>query len=279
MKKIMMLVIGCTFILSACGNEKNINLEVPGFASFTSHMMMDDGWYMTIEIVVDKKDIQLEEIDNNIDTSTLVVFFDGVNVKHKSIEGFYAPLLHEGKEIDKSSATIPAFVLNSEYREECSRISEHLTALKKFSAITEADLADLQITMFDKADIVTLYNKAIQSRLKWGKYNIPEANNNQIKLANNDLLQVAYFAEYANIGVVNIEYIYADGTYLSDKIMNKTAIGDEIKLQETLDAIEKNMMDTQEVTIVKYKEQFADQTLFDVLQTLIQKTFLPNENE
>lgn len=254
--KKLLCIVFAVLILCSCANKNSDEIDqnetiVPTFVDLRVSKQLEDGWIEDLYIQIPKKQQNSKEIVSNFDTNDIEgVFFDIVNLKHQNIEGFYTPMTDKnGKEIGKIDTVMPSYVQSSKYGKATSKISDFFTEKKFSHKITVDDLKDLSNIPVEKEDLVYLYNKAIE-KIPASDYSFPHIKDSNLmikQLSNGDKLQFAYISDYMNIGVCNLEYIYKDGSYLSDIVKEKKGSQEQNALQESLDKIEKDLISTQNV--------------------------------
>lgn len=263
MKQIKKIVL-CTLLLFLAGctkqadsnNNSDDGKNVIGFFDKYAIKDKEDGWYAYLYIEVNKNDQKSEKMKDNYNLKNMdAVFFDIVNLKHQAIDGFYVSVKNEnGNEVEKISTVMPSYVQSPMYQEELEMINEYLTIKKFQKPITIEDLSDLETKNIDKNDIVELYNEALKTEPKEkveDQYDATkETNLRQKELVNGDSIQFAYIDKWNAIGTCELEYIYRDGTNLSDLTANGKATQEQKELQEKLDKIEEHIEKN-----LPYKEQ------------------------
>lgn len=200
----------------------------------------NDGWYYTLNA---------ERITINSEYK-YDYFFDGCNIKYSTLKDNYVKVDLE----DEKYTTIPANppFISTSYRskdgnktenEEQTEINKILNSGLK-ERINNDDLGEIKFVNFNSDDVVSLWNSLdslqyTNERGKYEKYNQCEIIKNENK---KNHFQIGIVFSYANIKKVRIDYVYEDGTYLTDIINQNKATSSQKKLYENIKNIEKEVM-------------------------------------
>lgn len=269
MKKLLLLTVFFTIItMSGCNEEKS----VPGFIDKFSYIEKENGWIS--ELVIEESTVGDTKGELNFD-------FSGVNLKYKQLDGIYAPIIDkDGNEVQQIETNIPSYIHNQEIKDEVKAISAFLTKKQFREKISKEDLGELPLSYFPYEDIVTLVNNALEDKYAdkgFGKYNISAHNCVQKKMKDDSIIQVSYSDVYGYIRVLNIEYIYANGTYLSDLVYTGEATSQQNEAMKSINEIEKEIVDTQElnyddvISPIEDKEEFNTQLRQLLTETIIEQ--------
>lgn len=228
-----------TFIFVGCGARKEESKY--SFNQRSAILEKDDGWVYLYYCEFNK------EKEDRIENPRY--FFGGYNLKHKELDGYKMQILNEktGKVELEAMASLPALLHNQKYVQELDQINALLNEKKFTSAITEKEMT-LELKSFNKKEIVQLHNKAMEEgNLKEGHYfALPEADILQEDhTINGYRWQIGYLIMYGNIAKVEIELVYSDGTYLSDKAEKGTATEEEMAIHKESKSIEAKILEQQ----------------------------------
>lgn len=252
-RRLQFLFIVLIILMSGC--QKTEESNEPGFVDQYAFVEKGDGWIYDVIIETSKLN------------GKRTFLFDGVNLKHKEIEGFYVPILDENSnEIDRGNPTIPSVANNSSMKEEVKKINAYFDEEQFVSPITEEDIIGLETKYFTHEDIINLVNNALKDPFAekgFGEYNIAQVNCEQMKLKDGSIIQVSYSSIYGYIRVVNLEYIYPDGTYLLDVIASNNGNEMQMKVAEDLTRLEKEIVENQEVGNREIQSPIGDKEMFN----------------
>lgn len=246
----------CLAMLMLCGctREKNDGY----FTNQTAYIEKEDGWVHSLLI---------NTVYNNEDEVIRVNYqVNGTNLKYKAIDDFYGVISdEEGNEIGRAGVPIPAYVYKKEYREETGRIEEFLSQNQFYRDITIDDLEPLELSIFDKQEIVDLYNEAldVDTSTKGPFALLAEANCLQQTLLDGSIIQLSYMSNNRYVTKLNLEYIYSDETYLSDLCEQETATPEQIEVQKDLDELEQRIVETQAYDGIDIDSPIDDKSYFN----------------
>ena len=265
MKKIRIIFIICVMfcLLTGCSKQDSSEEDfVPSFLDKYSVREMDDGWVYFLVINYEHKDD--DEMSN--------IFLGGRNIKYKSIEGMNGiPLVDEnGNTINYVSRVMPD--LSDVYSAELQNIHDFLTEKKYTRTITTDDLNGLETNYIDKNLLVEMYNEALTSNPTFGKYGDFSDTCLQKKDVDGNIIQLSYVNQYGNLVAYNVEYIYTDGTYLSDHEDSSSK-----EIQAKIDAYEDEVLKSQNI---QTKHSFTEiKGLDEGLGVIIKEEFLTEKKE
>lgn len=278
-KKIFLCIICTLFFLTGCENKKN-GQQIPYFVDLTAFKELNDGWVAYLYIETLKKDVNKIESVDNIDLNQIQsIFFDVVNLKYNKLDDFYIPIKDEnGKIVEKFYVPQPSYV-QSIYSDEMIKINNFLTAKKYNKEITIQDLEECQSILFDdkildKQVIVELYNDALKhdSEFQYKFLNVEEANTISNDLIDGSRMQFSFIKNFSDLGICEIEYIYKDGTYLSDLVLEHKANEQQIKLQKMLDEIEEELIISQKIdSIQSTGDEKIDKAIINLLNKALNR--------
>lgn len=136
MKKWIVPIV-CVFLLIVCSNctkEEVYEDDKPiiKFVQKESILEKEDGWYESVLIAGPKGPIEENEYDYSwIKTDNCHISFDGFNLKHKNLDGYYKKQEdEEGNIINKMEPDMPTYSIFWEQREELDRINAYLNEKK-----------------------------------------------------------------------------------------------------------------------------------------------------
>lgn len=226
----------------------------------------NDGWYHYFEnTVVDNNPV------NNI--------FDGCNLKYEKLDG-YSILVYSDETSDIGHMPTDPLLTTSDKvknrvseREEVKMIKSFFDERQFNKKITINDLSDLKLTNFDYDDILELYNNVQVVPYENGYYAKYKINTCEIlkEKVDTTTVQVGILNLATKINGIWIDLKYDNNTYLSDKITNKTATEEEITLYNLFKEIEKEIIESQDITSIKDKymsDSVYYKSLLNVLNTL-----------
>lgn len=168
--------------------------------------------------------------------------FGGINMKYSELDDHYIEVIDDttNRVVDKIKTEYVSLANGQSTREEMKRINLFLESKKFNKNIELKDLKDLETEYISKETLVEMYNDAFNSEEKEvGQYitkSFAGAVNSEY--LDNYKYQIVYIIDYGNVSKLNIELIYKDGTFLTDKINNNTATADEKDMYITLEKIE-----------------------------------------
>lgn len=219
MKKMVLIMI-CFIMLLGCSAKDNVN-DVNKSAEFLDKTAFlrkgkDKAAYLNLNIV-NKNNDKFGDING--------IEYAEVNLKDKSID------------VDTSL-----------------KVSNFLSKKKYHKIITLDDLKSLDCEENLKKEIVQLYNEAWEKSPAKYPNHISYGTNQTVdggflQLVDGGKLNLVYILETPRLGIVNIEYVNANGGYLSDLCASGNATEEQKEVQEKLDEIEENIVKTQSIDI------------------------------
>lgn len=260
MRKILIfLLIFGSLLISGCSGIYNDNLVNNDFPKFVSKCYVseidNDGWFKYLCIEPPKENPDKKDVINNFIFNESVNYsFDGINLKYKTIDGYYIPVYDDDKnEISKIEAPYPSYSVSEKYRYEIKKINKFLDDKKFKNVISLDDLEGLELEFFSKEELVSMFNYAYnKDPIELGKYvDLPFVSITNSVSKNGFYFQVGYYSEYGNISKVNIEVIYDDGSHLSDLVRDGKSSEEQNELYSTINNIEQFIILEQELDISK----------------------------
>lgn len=249
----------CFTLLIGCSTKENALSNKAPTTQFVDKEVTkekEDGWVAHIYIQVEKKDKNSKQIEGNYDIHKIMnVYYDCVNLRYQKLTGYSIKELDDsGNEIGQFEDVIPTYSRARDKKEDIKNINDFLTEKKFARTITLKDLDEVQCDSLDKNEIVEMYNEAINKKMdeypgtnSYGGNK--EVNSGEITLSNNGKLYLAYIVSMDRISAINIEYIDADGAYLSTLIDEGKADESQKKINQKLNEIEKNIIREQSIEI------------------------------
>lgn len=184
-------------------------------------------------------------------------FFDGCNLKYPNLDGYYINIYKDKteQEITQKFKTIPTLSASDNKknnallmeRDEVEIIDNFFTNNTFSRPINEKDLKNLNLGNFNKNDLIKLYNNLYKK----------DFNNNIIPYALHECdykydtpkdgfyVFIGFLIERKGIAAIEIDLVFDNGEYLSDKINNGTATKKYIEIYENLQNIEKYIIEKQ----------------------------------
>lgn len=243
------------FFMFGCQKQQDDTTFEVGYKEKYAVKEMDNGWHYIMVLYYDEKD---NDVYDN-------AYLTGVNVKYKSIsEDKGVPITNEdGEVLDYISRVIPD--LKDVFREDLEKLHDFLVEKKFTKDITVDDLKDISMENIDKQLVVDMFNDALHSDVSFGKYGAYAPNCVQKIDDKGNTLQLSYITEYGNIVAWNVEYIYADGSRLSE--LNDS---EHRAIQEGIDAYEDEVVSSQDIYT---NHEIALEGFDESFELLIQDTF------
>ncbi len=249
-------------LITGCSNNnkmKEEKIEIPKFVSKCYTDEIDkDGWFKFLCIELPKKNINAKEtLDNYIFNESMSYVFDGINLKYKTLDGYYIPMYDDNKnEISKIEAAYPSYSTSKQYREDIRKINKFLNDKKFDRKISIDDLETIDFKVVTKEELVFMFNSAFdKTPANLGNYiNIPFVAIAKSNYVDDYFYQIGYYCEYGNIRKIDIEVIYENGNYLSNLVSNHNASNEQILFYEKIKEIEKNIIIKQNFDIINFNE-------------------------
>lgn len=249
----------CFTLLTGCSTKENVISNQTPTTQFVDKEVTkekEDGWVAHLYIQVEKKDKDSRQIEGNYDIHKIMnIYYDCVNLRYQKLTGYSIKELDDsGNEIGQFEDVIPTYSRARDKKEDIKNINDFLTEKKFARTITLKDLDEVQCDSLDKNEIVEMYNEAINKKMdeypgtnSYGGNK--EVNSGEITLSNNGKLYLAYIVSMDRISAINIEYIDADGAYLSTLIDEGKADESQKKINQKLNEIEKNIIKEQSIEV------------------------------
>lgn len=261
-KKILMVIIFFIIMINIISLATNINnnkqKEIKiNFIEKCSFKDLEDGW--TYYVCLDYKTGDDSKTINN-------ATFDGVNLKYSTLEDYYITVTDENNNvIDKISADLVSLSTGDKTSSDLLKINTFLESKHFNREITTEDLS-IYLDIVDKNIIVELYNDAFNKEtLTAGKYmELSFSNALTSSYQDNYKFQIIYILNYGNIGKVNIEVIYEDGTYLSDKVNDNIATKEELEFNNYIKEIENQILKNNTFKLKNMKKKFGNYKLTEL---------------
>lgn len=205
MKKSNILILFLFLIVLFGCNEKN---EIKKFNynhfEVRSYLNKENNWIYYFNITYDNNGV-IKEYN-----------FNGINTKLISDEDFYLPVYNDDKIVDKLNPECICLNYYQKYKNEFNAINDYFNEMKFSNIITLDDLDDLKISYYKKDDLVLLFNKAISIDFRREKGNY-DYSLNVLNYANQTgSWHVVTDGSFSYIEIIDIDYIFNDGSYLSD---------------------------------------------------------------
>lgn len=198
----------------------------------------EDGWFYAFEISYPKDD-----------SYDITYMFDGYNLKYKELDGYKVPVKDEkGNVLYEVSPNYITLSISKYHKSDIHLINDYFNEKQFQSTISGNDLMDLKLDVLDKDLIINCFNKAINSDMQKtpGKYYDKSfVNRISTKSTSKDLVgewQISYLNNFGYIKEAKIEFIFEDGTYLSDLAEKDNNYFD---LFNNIKAIEKEIISNQ----------------------------------
>ncbi|MCR5609806.1 MAG: hypothetical protein K6G26_12165, partial [Lachnospiraceae bacterium] len=231
---------GCKSLESNPVNNGPVETVVPSRFEKESLIDKEDGWIYTLNLT--------QSMDKDGSDS---YHFDGYNLKHSTMDGFSGS--SSINRFNSVADSIPMLSNSSEYLNDVKNISEFFTEKNFTKAITDKDLAELELTKIDKTDIVVLFNALLKEDYKDVTHNeteyinLPYAGIEKRSIEDKESVIFSYYYTMNTFMRVNLDIEYTDGTFLSDAIANGTATDEQKLLYENLDKISKYILQEQSI--------------------------------
>lgn len=230
-----------------------------------SYIEGEDGWYYFFCINI---------LD---DAGTTANFYDGINLKYKSMDEYNVLVYDEVTgELKKKIATTPSFRSSEKIkngvqeRDEILKVDSYFDEKQFNRVITEEDLKDLKLENFNKEQIIELYNMAIEAKLKTERkaFYIPSFELKQKSLSDGSVINMGLYTETTGMIAMRIDIIY-DDVYLSDLVQSNKASKEQIELYDNLRLISDKFIETQDVRVKKYFQFDGEiyDRVFEIIET------------
>ena len=181
-----------------------------------------------------------------------VYVYNAYNMKYKEVEGFEVEMLDmEGNILGSFKPSIPCIILNDNYLNDIQKMLAYFEETKPTEQLNEEEESHITTDLLDKKQVVKLFDEMIESDyVDDGKYDyLPEADTVKEISEEGDCWQVSFLIIHGVIVKTNIEYIYDDEVYLSDKVKEGTASDDELYIDKIVSAIESDIVEGQSFVV------------------------------
>lgn len=247
-KKILFLILVITLIIlitsvTLCNNtnkEEKDNKINYDYGEKMAYIKKENGWYYYLYT------------NTNND-----YFFDGCNLKYPDLENYYINIYKDRteQEIVQKFKTFPTLSTSDNKkknatlmeREEVEKIDDFFNNTSFSNIISETDLENLNLENFNNNDIIKLYNELYEKKFSTDiiPYALHECDYKSDSSKDGFYVFIGFLIERKGIAAIEIDLVFDNGEYLSDKINNNTASKKEIKIYENLQNIEKYVIDNQ----------------------------------
>ena len=264
---IFLLLLIVTILSDSDSSNNNLNPSNSfEYGEKMSFIKKNDGWYY-----------YLYTNSNN------EFFFDGCNLKYNELEGYYVNLYkdEDKDEIIDKFVTFPSLSTSDHSssknkileRDEVILINDYFNKKQFNHNISEKDLKELKIENFNKEDLIILYNDLISKDMSstLTEYKLYECDYRYDDFQDGYKVFVGFLVQRSGIAKIEIDLIYKNNKYLSDKINDNTASQDEKEIYEYLQQIEKEIEETQNIDINregKAKYILLDNRITNLLKTI-----------
>ncbi len=218
-------------------------------------MKKDDGWYYFLE---------RGRKGTKVDDYKYFYSFNGCNLKYETLDYSYTIVddLQTGEilqTIPKTPPTLSAYRRSKDGKEE-KPISNEVEKINKFlerkqfhEQLTLEDLSEMKFENIDPNDIITLWNQFDDSKYlhqnEFGSYPNLAACNYMKNDSSKSYFQVGVIMGFGFIKEIRIDYVNEKREYLTDKIKNQTASGEEQQLYQNIKKIENAVIEKQSFAV------------------------------
>lgn len=238
-----------------------------------SYLEKEDGWfyYITIDRVQEKE----KYIYYN--------YFSGCNIKYEHLDDNYSTLIDGDGHISKIPSTSVTLEHSRKSKDgkktetdELGEINELLVNEHWERKINSDDLKSIKFVNFEKDDIVKLWNDAYSKKYQKtddiiGKYiSLNTCSIAKVK-SSEDHYQVGLLLNYGNIEEVRIDYVYSNGTYLTDKIASNKATDKEKEIYNTIKEMEQDIKKNGKFSLDKKFDSLKDNSDYKELFQIFEK--------
>lgn len=260
--------------------EKSDSKNVTDLSSKTwkkSILEKEDGWYY---FMVSEKVSVIDE-DSNVENLIYYTRMDGCNIKYQYLENNYIPIIDKKNENNSSKilASPPNLVNSHKSKDGGKTESNELEEINNLieesnwgNLITDEELSSIEFVNFNKDDIVQLWNSLYELKYDSDYGNYTNYNSCVIEKDDSSHFQVGIIFDYFKIAFVRIDYVYDDGTYLTDKIANSNFTSEEKEIYENIKKIEAEILKDKSFSLNnKFNDLKKDSfyiELFNILQRI-----------
>jgi len=238
--------------------ETEKNEDFLNYAEKFAFIEGKDGWFYTFTINTNGKH-----------------FYNGYNLKYKTMEGYNVLFYQHGKIVDRMPAH-PTLAVSEKKkngvseREEILKISEYFDEKQFNRKITINDLSDLKLENFEKKQITELYNSAFKLKFDSSLIDGVKAYPGEIRtinLNNETQVIVGILNTRSSIEAVRIDVLYSNGSYLSDLTDSKKTT-EQKTLTNNFKKIEQKVIEKQTLKIEEYFN--LDEEIYDKIFQIIE---------
>ena len=218
-------------------------------------MEKDDGWYYFLDF---------NRTEPEIGQYQYYYSFSGCNLKYETLDYSYTIVddLQTGEilqTIPKTPPTLSAYRRSKDGKEE-KPISNEVEKINKFlerkqfhEQLTLEDLSEMKFENIDPNDIITLWNQFDDSKYlhqnEFGSYPNLAACNYMKNDSSKSYFQVGVIMGFGFSKEIRIDYVNEKREYLTDKIKNQTASGEEQQLYQNIKKIENAVIEKQSFAV------------------------------
>lgn len=189
----------------------------------------ENGWYYYLESnIVDKENLAH-------------YFFDGCNLKYKTMEGYNILMFDEQENIIGRMPTFPTLSVSEKKkngvmeRDEILQIDNYFDEKQFGNKIELSDLNDLNIINFEKEELIELYNNLQNKTYQRPGDRFSHLDTCTIhseKNRNDEVIQIGLLVGNSTIQAIHIDIKYSNEQYLSDLINNGKANSQQKNIYE-----------------------------------------------
>lgn len=209
---ITVLVISIAVITYSFKNvnaTNDFNTEIP-FTKNGCFKQMDDNWIYYFDILNYKNE--------------KYYVFDGYNTKYIFLEDYSIKMIDpETKEVtEKIVSETPILSRSDKFGNEIVEINEYFNQKQFSNIITHSDLVDLKTNFISKDLLIEMFNNTIQSKVETnpGKYinfsHLGKVIEDSLDNKQKGKWELTYINDYGYLKYVTIDFVFENGTYLSD---------------------------------------------------------------
>lgn len=207
------------------------------------------------------------------ETEPYVYVYNAYNMKYKEIEGFEVEMIDmDGNILDRIKPSIPCIILNDDYLNDIQEMLAYFEEVKPTESLNEEEKTYVTTDLLDKELVIKLFDEMIESDyVADGKYDyLPEADTIKETIQDEYCWQVSFLIIHGVIVKTNIEYLYNDGVYLSDKVKAGTASQEELYIDEIISAIELDIVEGQSFIVNRSAYGDMAEEVYERLDNVLQ---------
>ena len=232
----------------------------------------EDGWYYQF--------LTTTYDNGNDDTNNFLI---GCNLKYSKLDNYYVPVYSEDGELIDKWPSFPRLSTSQKSingvteADEVGIVDDFFDEKQFRREITVEDLADLKLYHLDKNLIVELFNKSYNTDFDKTitKFNLSGCSIKSDSEQDGYKYNIGVMHLRRGIGVIRIDLLYSDGTYLSDLVDDGKATNKQKEIYENFKKIEDYIVENQEVNI---RDVFnLDDEVYTRLFNIIEKFDNPYE--